>query len=363
MQTLINSRMMMTDFLAALFDKLDVAAVAAMTKLPSGEKAAFTLFTQKELIGESMPYFPAMPANAARSVSKFTREDAPSKTVAVFLRPCELRALIELVKLKQASLDNLLLISYDCPGVFPFQEINLADETKLAAYRDAAAAGKNCAGIRKVCAACTRFTPEGEDIAISVIGRNPDQPLMLSFSSEKGMAAAKQLGLDLSDAVEASSALEKLTQERRHAQEVLTSRTNDSLSGLEGLINSFDRCIACHACSHVCPVCYCKNCYFDSQTFEYFPESYFARMAAKGALRMPVDRLLFHLGRLSHMGVSCVACGMCEDVCPVKIPVAQIFKTIGNKVQNLFDNIPGEDPDALMPLTTFAEHELREFED
>jgi len=355
--------MMMTDFLTVLFDKLDVAAVVAMSKLPSGEKTAYTLFTDKDGIEECVPFFPAMPANAARAVSKFTREDAPSKTAAVFLRPCELRALTELVKIKQASLDNLLIISYDCSGVFPLQEINLSDETKLNVYRNAVSTGKNCEGIRPVCAACTRFTPKGADIAISLVGRSADQSLVLSFPSEKGQKASEQLGLDTIKTVTSSPAVESLTQERKSAEEVLTEQVKASLSGTQGLVDVFDRCISCHACSYVCPICYCKNCYFDSQTFEYFPESYFTRMTAKGALRMPVDRILFHLGRLSHMGVSCVACGMCEDVCPVDIPVSRIFKTAGSKAQALFDYIPGENSDDLLPLLAYAEQELEGFED
>lgn len=363
METIIDSQMRMTDFLGALFDKLDVAGVAAMSKLPSGETAAYTLFTSKDDVENCLPFFPAMPANAARAVSKFTREGIPSKPVAVFLRPCELRAFMELVKIKQAAADNLLIISFDCPGVFPFQEFHLSDETKLNAYRNAAAAGKNSEGIRPVCAACTRFTPNGADIVISVIGRNPDQPMALSFPSEKGLAAAKQLALDVSKTLNAASGLETLARERAQAEEALTAGVKASLSGVEGLIHVFDRCISCHACSYVCPICYCKNCYFDSQTFEYFPESYFSRMGAKGALRMPVDRILFHLGRLSHMGLSCVACGMCEDVCPVDIPVSRIFKTIGKDVQAVFRYIPGEDPEAPPPLLTYAESELMEFED
>ena len=363
METMIDSRMMMTDFLTALFDKLDVAAVAAMSKLPSGEKAAFTLFTGKDDIGECVPFFPVMPVNAARAVSKFTREEAPSKTVAVFLRPCELRAFTELVKIKQASLDNLLMISYDCSGVFPFQEINLSDELKLNDYRDAALAGKNCEGVRAVCTACTRFTPKNADIAISLIGRNIDQPLVISFPSEKGLAAAEQLGVDVSKTVAASPALEILSQQRHTAEAAMTDEVNASLSDTDGLVNVFDRCISCHACSYVCPICYCKNCYFDSQTFEYFPESYFTRLGVKGALRMPVDRILFHLGRLSHMGVSCVACGMCEDVCPVNIPVSRIFKIAGRKAQDVFGYIPGENLDEPLPMVAYAEQELEEFED
>ena len=37
---------------------------------------------------------------------------------AAVLRPCEIRAFVELVKLKQARTDELILISVDCLGAF-----------------------------------------------------------------------------------------------------------------------------------------------------------------------------------------------------------------------------------------------------
>jgi formate dehydrogenase subunit beta len=363
MERAIESRMTMTQFLSALFDRLDIAAVAAMSRLPSGRKATFSLITDCADVQACVPFFPAMPANAARLISRFTREAAPSKPVAVFLRPCELRALIELVKINQASMENLLIISWTCPGVFPFQSIDLCDETTLNAYWEASATGKNCEGIRPVCAGCTHFVPKGADLALSLVGRKWDQPLAISFLSEKGRSAAERLGLDFSKTLDAPAAESSMARQRQQGEEALKAETGASLADIMGLVNVFDRCISCHACSYACPICYCKNCYFDSQTFEYFPESYFTRMKAKGALRLPVDRLLFHLGRLSHMGTSCVACGMCEDVCPVNIPVSRIFKTVGSRVQDLFAYTPGEDPDAPMPLAAYAEKELENFAD
>jgi len=370
METFINSRMTISEFIAAIFDKRKTAGVAAMAKLPSGNKAAYTLFTDKKSAENCIPFFPAMPVNAAKAVSKFTRQASPSKEVAMFLRPCELRALTELVKIKQAGLDNLLLISFDCGGVFPFQEISISDEEKLKSYVDAFKNGKNCEGIRPVCTACTKFVPKENqaDIVISLIGRKPHDPLVMSFPTEKGKNTAKALGIDLSDktdtcSVGPSPAVESLFKERDEKEKKLKEKIKTGFTDTDGLVSMFDRCISCHACSYVCPICYCKNCYFDSQTFEYFSESYFIRMGEKGALRLPVDKTLFHVGRLSHMGLSCVACGMCEDACPVNIPVSQIFKTIGSEAQAVFDYIPGKDLNEALPLLTYSESELETFED
>ncbi len=363
METFIDSHMTIPDFIAALFDEYKIAGVAAMAELPSGRNAAYTLFTDKEDAKKCIPFFPVMPVNAAKAVSKFTGQKSPSEIIAVFLRPCELRALIELVKIKQASLDNLLIISFHCNGVFPFQDIDLPDKKKLDIYKTAAKEGKSCDGLRPVCSACTRFVPEGSDISISTAGQNSHESLVISFNSERGKDAAKALGLDLSDHSDLLPALELMGGERIRAEKELTKKIEKNLADTEGLISIFDRCISCHACSHACPICYCKNCYFESQTFEYFPESYFTRMEEKKALRLPVDRILFHLGRLSHMGLSCAGCGMCEDVCPMNIPVSQIFKTAGAKAQSVFHYTPGKDPDTPLPLLTYMENEFEEFED
>ncbi len=369
MVTFINSHMTISEFIAALFDKGKIAGLAATAKLPSGDKAAYTLFTDKESAKNNcIPFFPSMPVNGAKAVSKFTKQESCSKEVAVFLRPCELRALTELVKIRQANIDNLLLISFDCGGVFPFKDINLSDEEKLKSYRNAVEKGENCEGIRPVCSACTRFLPEKSvinqaDIIISLIGRKFDDSLALAFPSDKGKETAKALGIDLSGEVKPSPLAAELTGKREKEEKALKEKTKKELSDTAGLISTFDRCISCHACSYVCPICYCKNCYFDSQTFEYFSESYFIRMGEKGALRLPVDRTLFHIGRLSHMSMSCVACGMCEDVCPVNIPVSRIFKTVGSETQSLFNYIPGKDPDEPLPLLTYSENELEAFED
>ena len=73
---------------------------------------------------------------------------------------------------------------------------------------------------------------------------------------------------------------------------------------------------------------------------------------------MPPNTIFFQLGRLAHVSVSCVGCGMCTDVCPVDIPVSTIFSKVGASVQTLFDYLPGRDVTEELPLRTFEEEEL-----
>ncbi len=70
---------------------------------------------------------------------------------------------------------------------------------------------------------------------------------------------------------------------------------------------------------------------------------------------MPADTVMFHLTRLAHMSHACVGCGQCASVCPSGIPVADIFKTVAVRTQDLFDYEPGKDLSEPIPYLAFEE--------
>jgi formate dehydrogenase subunit beta len=55
---------------------------------------------------------------------------------------------------------------------------------------------------------------------------------------------------------------------------------------------------------------------------------------------------------------SCVGCGQCESACSNDIPVAKIFTVLGDKIQDIFEYVPGRSLDEELPLATFKEDEL-----
>ncbi|MBF0450810.1 MAG: hypothetical protein HQK75_08925 [Candidatus Magnetomorum sp.] len=359
MEKIYDSQMNVHDFIKAMFEKNIVSGLGALTQLPDNKGISYSLLSDGFDFQKCMPFYPVMPANAAIAVSKLTRETSPSSPIAVFLRPCELRALIELTKIKQARLDNLILISFDCSGVFPFKDGKYPTEDTLKRYDQSIKEAKINDTIRQVCKGCENYQPEGADIAISIIGRGVHESLALSFATEKGKSIQEKMGLTASEIQ--PSTIEQLTSDKKRNKQELFKNTQ--ISNLDELLDVFDTCIACRACSYVCPICYCKNCYFDSQTFQYYPENYAQRLNKKNTLRLPLDRIFFHMGRLSHMGSSCVACGMCSDVCPVDIPVSEMFKAGGQNIQGVFNYQPGQNLDEPMPLVTYQEKELHEMED
>jgi formate dehydrogenase subunit beta len=83
----------------------------------------------------------------------------------------------------------------------------------------------------------------------------------------------------------------------------------------------------------------------------------------RGATRMPADMLLFHITRMAHMAHSCVACGMCEEACPMGVPVFRLFKAASAQVQDLFTYEPGRDLAEELPIASFREAELEKVQE
>ena len=90
-----------------------------------------------------------------------------------------------------------------------------------------------------------------------------------------------------------------------------------------------------------------------------FSDSYWAEFRTRYVAErgLPADTSLFHLTRLNHMVLSCVGCGMCTQACPAELPVGSVFRSIGQRLQETFEYIPGRSLEEPLPLITFKENE------
>jgi formate dehydrogenase subunit beta len=278
----------------------------------------------------------------------------------VVLRPCELRALVELVKLQQASIDDLVTIGVDCLGTYDVTvHAAMRSDGNIdgAAYLVTALSGELVAqegyAFRDGCQMCEKPQAEGADITVELFGADLSTGIPVSLPEEIG----ERLGLS-PVAVEAqrSEVVEKVVRERTKVRDERFAEIRQRIEE-EGLEGVFASCVRCHNCMTVCPICYCKTCLFKSQVFDHEPMQYMNWARRKGAYRLPADTMLFHLTRLNHMVLSCIGCGMCTSDCPAELPVGVVFRAIGQETQQVFDYEPGRDVEEPLPLVTFQEDE------
>jgi formate dehydrogenase subunit beta len=324
------------------------------------------LVTDPKHLVQSNLLAPVMPINGARAVSALTGKRAPARLGAV-LRSCEIRALIELVKLQQASLEGVVLIGVDCPGTYEVAEFinlnhNLEFDEKAFISSAFASHEPMMTGnlLRKACQMCIQPIPENVDIHMHIYGIEGSDLRAAGIPVTLKDEIGARLGLEASDFVLDQAQLEALLVSRGNTRSHELESMRNRLAADGSPAQLLSACIRCHNCMTVCPVCYCKTCLFKSSAFDHDADFYYQAAKRKGALRMMSDTLLFHMTRLNHMSTSCVSCGMCTSACPVDIPVGIIFSVISAQVQEAFGYIPGRDLNEKLPLISFATDEWLE---
>lgn len=351
---------MLIRFLKDLLISRKIAAVLAPKRYAGGGNAAPVLISDHSRLEGVDPLAPVQMINAAQALVELTK-DGLDRPVAALLRPCEVRASIELMKLRQVNREKLILIGYDCPGVY-----NLPDYRRLVEQQGKREDSRSfVAGhcrtfledddptLREACRLCAHFTADSADMALSWIGL-PEGALVMRISGEDMISLPGGWKVQEAAHLEEREKQIRMIRERRRKQQ-------DQEVG--NLLRLLDPCLRCYSCREVCPLCYCKECLLQPEKLGYTTQRYLARADSKGQIKFPVDTLLYHLTKMNHMSFSCVGCGVCEQACPVDIPLGRIYHRIGRDVQALFSYEPGRSLEEDLPVTTFREEELPDVED
>jgi formate dehydrogenase subunit beta len=318
--------------------------------------------------------------NVARYLKEYL-DGASNLKIAVVVKPCDAKAIIELAKRTQVNLDNLLLIGLNCTGTLsPAKaktmlrlefEVDPADvvaedieeDRLIIKLKDGTQKERNLTeleergyGRRENCRRCETNIPIMADIACGKWGALDEDATFIEVCSQKGrdlIAAAIEAGY-ISVVPAGADAIE----DRRKKDEAAVSRAQQwqerdfatlKEMGTDGRFDywfgQFSHCIKCYGCRDACPICYCKDCYLE---------------ADRGLLppgEIPPD-IMFPMIRITHVMDSCVNCGQCQDACTMELPLSRLIFQLNRELARIFKYEPGMEVSERPPLRTITDQEL-----
>jgi formate dehydrogenase subunit beta len=357
------------DFLKSLLQKGVVEAVLIPKELPSGDGFVQTLIRDPQKLNGVCALSPTMPVQSARIASDLTTKNLGKKVAGVF-KSCEIRAIVELTKFLQVKLENLYLIGIDCPGTFEVLDYSKMSREGIGGEKlkkeliKGMETGKVVSPLgysfRSACQMCEYPIPQA-DIILKLFGYKTDQEIGIEMGErlEKEIQEKGILSYSEGEPIHRTDVVGKIIAERTSKRDAVFQEFKGMIKDLRSFLDRFSTCIRCYNCMAACPICYCKECVLRTAVFEHEGDQFMRWADRKGGIRMPADTLMFHLIRMSHMVTSCIGCGLCDSACPSQLPVASLFRSVGAKIQKMFEYIPGRDQKEVPPVATFREDELK----
>jgi formate dehydrogenase subunit beta len=286
------------------------------------------LIDSPDQLSQADPFAPIMLKNMAILVDELTRE-YPQNRFGAVLRPCELRALIEMKKHNSINLDQVFLIGIECLGTFPADDYSWRAERKAGAsnltreiLKFARQGGIFESRYRMACQMCDTPTPSAGDLHIAYLGLPVNDCLLVSMD---GTAARN--GLDLQKITDGpadeqmiqdhQAMVGKIAETRKNVRRRVTASLEDRMpSNVRELTMWMAGCGACQQCLNECPIC-------SIIMPQKLPDGYYEPWS--------VIRWL----------ASCADCGMCEQACPNNLPLSAIFGNIRRELSRAYGYSPG----------------------
>jgi len=110
---------------------------------------------------------------------------------------------------------------------------------------------------------------------------------------------------------------------------------------MERWADMLKRCIKCYGCRNSCPICICEPCKLEDDVW-----------VQRGVV--PAETITFHLIRAFHLSDTCVACGACQEACPVNIPLLYLQLGMRKTLREKYGYEAGLDPEIKSPVLSSA---------
>ncbi|MCL4487812.1 MAG: 4Fe-4S dicluster domain-containing protein [Chloroflexi bacterium] len=353
------------EFLKAVMEKGVAETLLVPLEVPNPELVTPILVKEPSELDTANPLAPVMRVNAAAVLARMHRDDGVGRLGAV-LRPCELRAAIELAKVGRVDIHRLVLIGVDCMGTYEgdaycqiarasLREESCTDEMMrwtrqgpIAPYR-----------LRNSCQMCEHFIAENADLAIGLIGYNVRERLLVEAREEY----AEELDLKPGQANGREKAIARLATIRHHRREEALTQASKLIGDLSALCGLIAPCTACGECMEACPFCN-TSAFMPKPAKEPHTDRVRNWPSGEGRMMRGRDMGIFgELVEMSRRAASCVACGMCESSCPRHVPLAAIQGVLGRRVQEEYNYVPGRSLEERLPWARDYEDRLGPFQE
>ena len=341
-------------FLSVWWKQIDLDAILAPVETRDHGVAAPKVITRPADLSQVNPFTPVMLSNTAAMVQNFVK-DHPHSNLAVILRPCELRAMIELQKRRRVryqpvdtakSRERLVVISVDCPGTFSPTDYarhvrNHQDDAEMIHVDVSYGTHESYIPyeVRQTCQMCDSPAPLGADVTIGTIGIEPQGDLLVIALDEKIDAILKLQDVTDGIAVERQVVhremmVGKLVDKRADKRSALMKHQSWQTQDISSVLAMFARCTLCADCLDACPL-------YDGEL---------AGMLGVDKAHRSGHSLLAEIVRVSRWLASCSGCGMCRESCEHGVPLYQIVTALSHQIQADLHYRPG-DPSQPLPWT------------
>lgn len=342
------------DFLMGWWGQVGLDAMLAPGEASDHVGVSAQVITQAADLAHVNPFAPIMLNNTASLVQGFI-EDHPHSHLAVIVRPCELRAIVELRKRHRIRYqpvaagddrESLIVISVDCAGTFPHGEYvqqvtrHEADAEMIhVALRYGRQDSYIPYTVREVCQMCDSPRPLGADIAVGTIGIEPQGELLIIARNEDIDTALHLESVTDTLATEyqvfcREMMVGKLVDKRAEKRAALIKSQTLQMEEMTTALAMLACCTLCADCLDACPL-------YDGEL---------AGMLGAGDGRQNGHSLLAELVRVSRWLASCSGCGMCQQSCEHGVSLSRAITALSHRIQTDLHYRPG-DPSQHLPWT------------